>query len=347
MVSPTIRHICFNNEQDIFAVATDEGVRIFNCHPLIEIANLKSDAVGSVRLVTLLERTNILAIVSGEPKPKFSNNTVMLWDCIKQKFVLEITVDGPVLNVLMSFNKLVIVQRRQLSVFSMRTYEWLRNEESGHNPTGVAALSPDAKMEYLVFPGSKVGSIQLVNLQHASHSRSVAPATIFAHESAVVKVALNNQASKVATGSETGTVIRVFDTRTKKCLMELRRGSDPANLYCMRFSLDSAYLCVSSDKGTIHVFSLEKKEDHPSYKNLLDHVRFSKEEQRSIVKFALPNPEQIAECVFSSSSPTNAKVEVTAVCHDGTYYSFGEWSPKPQGYELIFNLSGDQDFWVS
>lgn len=40
----------------------------------------------------------------------------------------------------------------------------------------------------------------------------------------------------------------------------------------------------------------------------LDHVRFSKEEQRSTVKFSLPNAEQVAECVFSTPSSGNAKV---------------------------------------
>ncbi|KAH7727251.1 WD repeat domainX-linked 1 [Aphelenchoides avenae] len=231
MASSTIRHIVFNSEQNIFAVATDDGVRIFNCHPLVEIVNLKADVVGSVRLVALLERTNIIAVVSGEPRQKFSPNTVMLWDCKKQKFVVEITVDSPVLNVLLSFNRMVIVQHHTVSVFSMRTFEWIRNEESGPNPHGVAALSPDPKMEFLVFPGSKMGSIQLVNLQNASQFRSSAPSTIFAHESSVVKVVLNNQASKVATGSEQGTLVRVFDTRTKVRLMEFRRGSDSANLY--------------------------------------------------------------------------------------------------------------------
>ncbi|KAH7727288.1 WD repeat domainX-linked 1 [Aphelenchoides avenae] len=192
----------------------------------------------------------------------------LLWDCKKQKFVVEITVDSPVFNVLLSFNRMVIVKHHTVSVFSMRTFEWIRNEESGANPHGVAALSPDPKMEFLAFPGSKMGSIQLVNLQNASQFRSSAPSTIFAHESSVVKVVLNNQASKVATGSEQGTLVRVFDTRTKVRLMEFRRGSDSANLYCMRFSLDSAYLAVSSDKGTIHVFSLERNEDQPLNKNL-------------------------------------------------------------------------------
>uniref|UniRef100_A0A4W3H0J5 WD repeat domain phosphoinositide-interacting protein 4 n=1 Tax=Callorhinchus milii TaxID=7868 RepID=A0A4W3H0J5_CALMI len=54
-----------------------------------------------------------------------------------------------------------------------------------------------------------------------------------------------------------GTLIRLFDTLTKEKLVELRRGTDPATLYCINFSHDSSFLCVSSDKGTVHVFALK------------------------------------------------------------------------------------------
>ena len=40
-------------------------------------------------------------------------------------------------------------------------------------------------------------------------------------------------------------------------LVELRRGSDPAILYCLNFSPGDEWLCCSSDKGTVHVFALQ------------------------------------------------------------------------------------------
>lgn len=38
---------------------------------------------------------------------------------------------------------------------------------------------------------------------------------------------------------------------------ELRRGSDRALIHCISFNYNNKWLVVSSDKGTIHVFSLE------------------------------------------------------------------------------------------
>ena len=40
-------------------------------------------------------------------------------------------------------------------------------------------------------------------------------------------------------------------------LVDLRRGSDPAILYCLNFSPGDEWLCCSSDKGTVHVFALQ------------------------------------------------------------------------------------------
>jgi WD40 repeat protein len=61
-------------------------------------------------------------------------------------------------------------------------------------------------------------------------------------------------------------VIRVWDTTTGEKVAELRRGKDKAEINCIAFSKDSAWLCVSSDKGTIHVFGL-RAQQAPAYAN--------------------------------------------------------------------------------
>ena len=50
--------------------------------------------------------------------------------------------------------------------------------------------------------------------------------------------------------------MRVFDTGSGAILTELRRGSQPATIHCVNFNSDSSLLCVASDHGTIHIFSL-------------------------------------------------------------------------------------------
>lgn len=60
---------------------------------------------------------------------------------------------------------------------------------------------------------------------------SNAPIWIAAHKSELGCIALNQQGSRVATASQKGTLIRVWDTTTRNQLVELRRGSDIATVY--------------------------------------------------------------------------------------------------------------------
>ncbi|CAG8484097.1 8521_t:CDS:2 [Paraglomus occultum] len=77
-----------------------------------------------------------------------------------------------------------------------------------------------------------------------------------AHTNKLSCLALNEDGSKCASASEKGTLIRVFDTASGKLLNELRRGLERAEIFSIAFSQDSKRLCVSSDKGTVHVFNL-------------------------------------------------------------------------------------------
>lgn len=44
-------------------------------------------------------------------------------------------------------------------------------------------------------------------------------------------------------------------------LEQLRRGADRADIFSMAFSANARWLVLSSDKGTVHVFSIKASED--------------------------------------------------------------------------------------
>jgi autophagy-related protein 18 len=80
--------------------------------------------------------------------------------------------------------------------------------------------------------------------------------TIQAHQSSIGSLALNNDATLLATASGKGTVIRVFTVLDGQTLFQFRRGSLPAPIFSMSFNATSTLLCVSSATETVHIFRL-------------------------------------------------------------------------------------------
>uniref|UniRef100_A0A8V5GR46 Uncharacterized protein n=1 Tax=Melopsittacus undulatus TaxID=13146 RepID=A0A8V5GR46_MELUD len=231
-----VNSIRFNQDQSCFCVAMDTGVRIFNVEPLMEKGHLDAEQVGSVALVEMLNRSNLVALVGGGSSPKLPEASVLIWDDAregKDKLVLEFTFPKPVLGVRMRPDKLVVVLQTRVYVFSFphnptKLFEF----ETRDNPKGLCDLCPSPDKALLVFPGHKCGSLQLVDLGVARPGTSRAPALIGAHQSEVACVALSPSGALVASASRRGTLIRVFCSQSRARLLELRRGSDPACVHC-------------------------------------------------------------------------------------------------------------------
>uniref|UniRef100_A0A2I3SXV3 PRA1 domain family member 2 n=2 Tax=Pan TaxID=9596 RepID=A0A2I3SXV3_PANTR len=67
----------FNQDQSCFCCAMETGVRIYNVEPLMEKGHLDHEQVGSMGLVEMLHRSNLLALVGGGSSPKFSEISVL------------------------------------------------------------------------------------------------------------------------------------------------------------------------------------------------------------------------------------------------------------------------------
>lgn len=78
-----------------------------------------------------------------------------------------------------------------------------------------------------------------------------------AHDSRIAAFSLTQDGRLLATASSKGTLVRIFNTLDGSLLQELRRGADRAEIYSLAFSSNAQWLAVSSDKGTVHVFTLK------------------------------------------------------------------------------------------
>jgi WD repeat-containing protein 45 len=81
---------------------------------------------------------------------------------------------------------------------------------------------------------------------------------------------LNYQGTLLATASEKGTLIRIFSTKSGTPLQELRRGAEKADIKSICFDMGSQWLACSSDRSTIHIFTVVKTDGNEKAIKLSD-----------------------------------------------------------------------------
>uniref|UniRef100_A0A7S3N2Y3 Uncharacterized protein n=1 Tax=Strombidium inclinatum TaxID=197538 RepID=A0A7S3N2Y3_9SPIT len=66
----------------------------------------------------------------------------------------------------------------------------------------------------------------------------------------------------LATASEKGTLIRVFDTKSAEKTTEVRRGADSALISDVLIDPTNAFIACASDKGTVHIFNMKQGDEN-------------------------------------------------------------------------------------
>ncbi|KAK8654318.1 hypothetical protein V6N13_128289 [Hibiscus sabdariffa] len=248
---PSLLHLSFNQDHGCFAAGTDHGFRIYNCDPFREIFRRDFDRGGGIGVVEMLFRCNILALVGGGPNPQYPPNKVMIWDDHQNRCISELSFRSEVRSVRLRRDRIIVVLEQKIFVYNFVDLKLLNQIETIANPKGLCAVSQGAGSLVLVCPGLQKGQVRVE--QFASKSTKF----IMAHDSRIACFSLSQDGQLLATSSSKGTLIRIYNTVDGSLLQEVRRGADRAEIYSLAFSSNAQWLAVSSDKGTVHVFSLK------------------------------------------------------------------------------------------
>jgi WD repeat-containing protein 45 len=132
--------------------------------------------------------------------------------------------------------------------------------ETCPNAKGLVALSPDPENAVLATPDKTLGNVR-VNIYEKNRS-----VQIVAHQNPLSALCLNFAGTLLATASDRGTLVRIFSTDTGNALQELRRGREKAEIHSICFDLKGSWLACSSDRSTIHIFTVNIKADSAKIK---------------------------------------------------------------------------------
>ena len=100
----------------------------------------------------------------------------------------------------------------------------------------------------MAYPGKTIGSVNIKNYDTGKER------TINAHQNMLSCISLSGNGSLLATASEKGTLIRVYNTSDGTLIKELRRGTE--KIYSIAFEPSGKFIACSSDRKTVHIFIL-------------------------------------------------------------------------------------------
>lgn len=277
--TPVVLGISFSLSHQRFVTALSDGFRVFRTDNCLSTYQPSLPTHAGVTIVAALD-DKYVAFVGGGRSSTGHANVVVFWDCELDREVTRFDFYEPVLGLRLNGKWMVVILHSRAVVFehqkiSTRHHQALRvlasddgartsiadtdhdivcgpnRVKSVHttapNPYALASLSESL----LILPAQTLGQVQLVPLPGGSKR------VLRAHNTALRQVALSPIGNLLATSSEQGTLIRVFDTKTFNQLAEFRRGVDRAVIHGLAFSESGRWLAVTSDKGTLHVFDLQ------------------------------------------------------------------------------------------
>lgn len=211
--------------------------------------------VGPVTEVRILSSSNIFAFV-GLDKKKLT-----FWNDETKKMSAEIVFPRVITNFLFGRNKMIISTNEKTYLYDLESLKLLGGYETTQNPHGSISVNTDRAQHVFAFPGMKQGYVHII--------RNGVSSFVKAHNGVLKVLALNREGNLLATTSEKGTAIRVFDTFSGERVANFRRGKTETKINHISWSNDSKFLCISSERGTTHIFRVGGNSQNSSFSGIL------------------------------------------------------------------------------
>ena len=228
------------------ACGFENGFAVYQCHPFRKLFS-RTFQKGGIGLVEILGHSNILAMVGGGKQPLFSPNTVMIWDDAKARFVGEINVNTKVLHVCITSKTLVVVTIQKTYIYELCSLRKQQEYLTAENEYGLVAINSKA----IVIPGKDRGALRIL-------SDNSGLLHLDAHDNGIRNVTLSYSGSLLASVSEKGTLIRLYNVNNGERIQVFRRGIDKASISHLIISRDEKYLVCVTEGQTLYLFQISE-----------------------------------------------------------------------------------------
>ena len=262
-----LNYVNFNQDRSQICMTTRDRYCRISVDPFNIIYEKQTINGDDASIFEVLFKSNLAAVVLAGSSASTSQRLLRIINLRKNQEIASMMYPTMILRVHINRSVLVVVLETIIYVYDIKTINLLHQiVDIPTNPQGISTLAschvignPEGigTNSYLAYPSSNtIGEVYIydtVGLRFIT--------AIEAHRSPLSCISFNCTGKLLATASQKGTVIRVFNCSTGQKLYEFRRGTmTNATINSMTFNLDSVFLSTTSDKSTIHIFKLQKEE---------------------------------------------------------------------------------------
>ncbi|KFM72632.1 WD repeat domain phosphoinositide-interacting protein 2, partial [Stegodyphus mimosarum] len=253
-ISADVLFANFNQDCTSLAIGSKKGFKLYSFNKVDELEIIHENTADDIRIIERLFSSSLVAMVTISAPRKLK-----VCHFKKGSEICNYSYSNTILAVKLNRARLVVCLEESLYIHNIRDMKVLHTiRDTPPNPSGLCVLSVSNENNYLAYPGSSsIGEVQIFdafNLQ----AKSMIPA----HDNPLAAMAFDPTGTKLATASEKGTVIRVFNVLDGTKLYEFRRGVKRCvRIYSLSFSEDSSFLSASSNTETVHIFKLDDLKD--------------------------------------------------------------------------------------
>lgn len=199
--------------------------------------------------------------------------------------------------------RIIVLSINQIFIFQIPYYHNIDIIDTNENIYGLFSFISNEEKNLISYPNKIKGHITIKNYLNEKNIE------INAHENEIAYFTFNKNGNFLATASEKGTLIRIFDTENANLIHEFRRGQEIVQIYNIVFSDNNEFFALSSNKGTIHIFCIsDKKKD-----NIISFWPFKNKNEYSFAKIRINESNSI--CCFDEENKS-----VFLICGNGKFY---------------------------
>jgi len=261
---------------------------------------------------------------------------------------MQIRFNSDIIKVKMREDCIISILENRIYLLDINTLETIDIIDIFDNPNGIFSMSNINNKLNIAFPQNK-GKIQLeyYNIIKENFKKDETK-IINAHESYIAFLTLNNEGNVLATASDKGTLIRIFNVYNQEMITELRRGTKNTTINCLAFDINTEFVACTSEVGTVHIFDIheinklfEKNEDKNKSNNESNkkeknkNTKLIKIKERSFAKFKVQEKKSIIRFVQNNS--------FVVLTSDGKFYKAffdtkdGIINKKNEKYNILIN----------